>query len=73
MGHGRQFPDLSFDQLPLFDIFMRDLGLNVWRKGSGRWWNVLWEMFGVHSQEDYKGIGDEWRALRKGKRRAKQE
>ncbi|KAL9616314.1 MAG: hypothetical protein Q9160_008809 [Pyrenula sp. 1 TL-2023] len=70
-GHGRLFPDLTFDQLPFCDMYLRDLGVNIWRKGSGRWWCVLWEMFGVLGQKDYVGVGEEWREMRR--RKAKSE
>ena len=57
-GHGRFFPDLVFDQIPYFDMLMRDLGLATWRKrGWMRWWK---ELFGAYQQEEYRGVVGEW-------------
>ena len=57
-GHGRFFPDLVFDQVPYFDMLMRDLGLRTWRKkGWGKWCK---ELFGAYRQEEYRGVVGEW-------------
>ncbi|KAK3345564.1 LOW QUALITY PROTEIN: hypothetical protein B0H65DRAFT_509236 [Neurospora tetraspora] len=34
LGHGGQYPDLNFDQLPYWDWLVGDMGLEVRRKGS---------------------------------------
>lgn len=56
-GHGRFYPDLVFDQLPYWDTLLRDLGLETRRKGGVL---GLRELFEPYTQEDYRGIVDEW-------------
>lgn len=59
-GHGRYFPDAVFDQLPCFDMWVNDLGLKTRRKAS--WWRELFESY---THEDYRGLVQEWLAMRK--------
>lgn len=54
-GHGRFYPDMVFDQNPFFDLLVKDLGLNIWRKG-----NLLREVFEPYGQDDYRGLVQEW-------------
>lgn len=72
-GHGRYHPDVVFDQIPLWDMWIRDLGLKTWRKSDGRrsgWgWNPRnWfrELFEPYTVEDYRGLVGEWLESRKG-------
>jgi cation diffusion facilitator CzcD-associated flavoprotein CzcO len=58
-GHGRFFADAVFDQVPTFDLWLRDLGLRTRRKAS--WWKELTQAYTV---QDYKDIVQEWLALR---------
>ncbi|KAL0471149.1 hypothetical protein QR685DRAFT_572148 [Neurospora intermedia] len=55
LGHGRQYPDLNFDQLPYWDWLVADLGLKVRRK-KGVWK----ELVSPYGSEDYKGLVGEW-------------
>ena len=64
-GHGRFFPDMVFDQMPFFDLLLKDLGLKTWRKA-----NLLRELFEPYGQEDYRGLVQEWL---QGQQRTKQE
>ncbi|KAK0705705.1 hypothetical protein B0H67DRAFT_675698 [Lasiosphaeris hirsuta] len=57
-GHGRLYPDLTFDQLPYWDVLLHDLGLETRRKGGWR------ELFEAYGHRDYRGIVDEWIASR---------
>jgi len=57
-GHGPFFPDLVFDQLPYWDLLLNDLGLPTRRKA-----NAFRELFEAYSQEDYKGLVQEWTRL----------
>jgi hypothetical protein len=61
-GHGRWYPDLNFDQLPFFDLLLKDLGLRTWRKA-----NVLRELFEPYGWEDYRGLVGEWLELQRKK------
>ena len=54
-GHGRFFPDIVFDQMPFFDLMLKDLGLKTWRKA-----NILRELFEPYGQDDYRGLVQEW-------------
>lgn len=54
-GHGPFYPDLSFDQLSYWDGLLQDLGLRTARKG-----NFARELFEAYSQEDYRGLVQEW-------------
>lgn len=54
-GHGRYFPDHVFDQLPYFDVLLRDLGLKTMRKK-----NMFAEIFEPYTVADYRGIIQEW-------------
>ena len=58
-GHGRYYPDAVFDQLPCYDLWLRDLGLKTMRKGW--WWK---ELFAPYTHEDYRDVVKEWMALR---------
>ncbi|MBE3050200.1 hypothetical protein IMZ48_48430, partial [Candidatus Bathyarchaeota archaeon] len=53
--HGVKFPDFVFEALPYMDMLMRDLGLQVRRKGG--WWREVTE---AYMPEDYADIDDEW-------------
>lgn len=60
-GFGARYPDFGFDNIPFFDLLLRDLGLNPWRKGG---W--IREIFGgPYLPKDYRGVVDEWKS-RKG-------
>lgn len=60
-GFGARYPDFAFDNIPFFDLLLRDLGLNPWRKGG---W--IREIFGgPYLPKDYLGVVDEWK-IRKG-------
>lgn len=54
--HGAKFPDFVFEAVPYMDVLMKDLGLEVRRKGG--WWREVSEAYGP---EDYADIDDEWR------------
>lgn len=54
--HGVKYPDFVFEVVPYMDMLMRDLGLEVRRKGG--WWKEATEAYGP---EDYADIDDEWR------------
>jgi hypothetical protein len=55
-GFGAQFPDFAFDAVPYIDLLLRDLGLEIKRKGGG-WFKEALEPYG---QEDYHGLVGEW-------------
>lgn len=56
-GFGARYPDFGFDNIPFFDLLLRDLGLNPWRKGG---W--IREIFGgPYLPKDYRGVVDEWK------------
>ncbi|CAK7271129.1 hypothetical protein SEPCBS119000_004442 [Sporothrix epigloea] len=57
-GHGSQFPDFVFDSLPYLDQLLGDLGLPIYRKGSG----FLAEATTPYGPEDYKDVVAEWKA-----------
>lgn len=54
--HGVKYPDFVFEAVPYMDTLMKDLGLEVRRKGG--WWREVTEAYGP---EDYADIDDEWR------------
>lgn len=55
-GFGARYPDFAFDNIPFFDLLLRDLGLNPWRKGG---W--IREIFGgPYLPKDYREVVDEW-------------
>ncbi len=54
-GHGRFYPDLTFDQLPYWELLLHDLGLKTRRKA-----NMFRELFEPYSRKDYAGIFQEW-------------
>jgi hypothetical protein len=56
-GIGPRAPDFVFEAVPYFDQLLRDLGLNIYRKGSR-----LQEMVEPYGPEDYKGVVEEWQA-----------
>ncbi|KAM7184258.1 putative dimethylaniline monooxygenase [Naviculisporaceae sp. PSN 640] len=58
-GHGRFYPDLVFDQLPYWDVLLKDLGLKTRRKGGFMGFR---ELFEPYTQTDYRGLVDEWLA-----------
>ncbi|MCJ1381655.1 hypothetical protein MMC17_004766 [Xylographa soralifera] len=63
MGYGTRIPDFVFDSVPFFDLLLGDLGLRSWRKG----WGWVGEVFGgSYAQSDYRGLVDEWLAMRAG-------
>ena len=63
MGYGARAPDFVFDSVPFFDLLLGDLGLPSWRKG----WGWVGEVFGgSYGQSDYRGLVDEWLAMRAG-------
>jgi hypothetical protein len=73
-GHGRYHPDVVFDQVPLWDMWMQDLGLKTWRKSNGGkngWgWNPRnWfrELFEPYTIDDYRGLVAEWKSAGKGR------
>lgn len=55
-GKGSRHPDYVFDTIPYIDRLLRDLGLEYRRKGG-----LLAECFTPYTQEDYRGLVDEWR------------
>lgn len=57
-GFGARFPDFVFEQVPFFDLLLRDLGMKERRKG--KWWREIFEPYGP---SDYRGLADEWLAL----------
>lgn len=60
MGYGRVAPDIVFDNLPYFDVLLRDMGIEGRRKGGGL--GELWKSYGP---EDYRGLVEEVVAKRK--------
>ncbi|SPO04311.1 related to dimethylaniline monooxygenase [Cephalotrichum gorgonifer] len=54
--HGSSYPDFVFDAVPYLDLLLRDLGLQVRRKGS--WWKDITDPY---TAQDYADVGDEWR------------
>lgn len=58
-GHGASQPDFVFDALPYFDMLLKDMGLNIYKKGG---W--LAEATTPYGPEDYRGLMEEWLALR---------
>ena len=61
MGSQGKTGDTFHDNLPYYDLLLRDLGLKTWRKG----WGIFGEVFGGwYELKDYKGIVQEWMATR---------
>ena len=61
-GFGSRYPDMVFDGIPYFDLLLRDLGLQYWRKG----WGWLGEVFGGNYwPADYTGLVQEWKESQK--------
>ncbi|KAF2425275.1 FAD/NAD(P)-binding domain-containing protein [Tothia fuscella] len=56
---GLEFPDFIFDTIPYIDMLLHDLKLASHRKG-----NVLLEIFGSYGPKDYRGLVEEWLAIR---------
>lgn len=56
IGYGPQFPDFVFDTVPYFDMILKDLNLNIYRKPS-----AMAEMSDPYGPEDYAGLVDEWK------------
>ncbi|GJC87458.1 FAD-dependent monooxygenase DEP4 [Colletotrichum liriopes] len=54
-GHGRCYPDLVFDQLPYWDMLLRDVGVETQRKAG-----VWAELFESYTPVDYRGMVQEW-------------
>lgn len=50
-------PSFIFDAVPYLDLLLRDLGLEVHRKGG-----FVAEMWYPYGPEDYRGVNDEWLA-----------
>lgn len=61
-GFGSRFPDFVFEQIPWFDVLLRDLGLEARRKGP--WWR---EWFVPYGQSDYRGLTAEWLGMTRAK------
>ncbi|KAI8962618.1 FAD/NAD(P)-binding domain-containing protein [Daldinia sp. FL1419] len=52
---GSKGPNFIFDAVPYFDLLLKDLGLNPFRKGG-----VFTEVFNSYGPEDYRYINEEW-------------
>ena len=64
-GFGARHPDVIFDGIAYFDMLLQDLGLRSWRKG----WGWVGEVFGgSYGQADYKGLVEEWKGSRRGRK-----
>ncbi|KAL2176643.1 uncharacterized protein P884DRAFT_245163 [Thermothelomyces heterothallicus CBS 202.75] len=48
-------PSFIFDAVPYFDLLLRDLGLETYRKGG-----VLAEVLSPYGPEDYQTVNEEW-------------
>lgn len=64
-GYGARYPDIVFEMIPYFDMLLQDLGLKTWRKGWGWVGEVLG---GSYGQPDYKGLAEEWKESRRGRK-----
>lgn len=60
-GFGRRFPDFFFDAVPFNDLLLQDLGMSGMRKGG----SLYRELFEPYMMKDYRGITEEWVAMRK--------
>ncbi|KAI8269765.1 hypothetical protein K4K58_000212 [Colletotrichum sp. SAR11_239] len=56
-GHGRQYTDIVFDQLPYWDMLLGEVGVQTQRKPSK--WAEFWESY---TPVDYRGMVKEWMA-----------
>ncbi|KAM0800814.1 dimethylaniline monooxygenase [Usnea florida] len=64
-GFGARHPDIVFEGIAYFDMLLQDLGLRSWRKG----WGWVGEVFGgSYGQADYKGLVEEWKENRRGRK-----
>ena len=61
-SHGAGFPDLVFDSVPYVDLLLRDLGLETKRKPG--WFS---DLFTPYRLQDYRGLVQEWNAVRRPK------
>ncbi|KAF3924782.1 hypothetical protein ABW21_db0200733 [Orbilia brochopaga] len=55
-GSSNQVPNLLFDTLPVSTMFLKELGLNPWRKG--KWFR---ELFDDYSSKDFQNIANEFK------------
>ena len=63
MGMQGKIADFLLDAMPYYDLLLRDMGLRSWRKG----WGIFGEVFGRwYDMKDYRGLVDEWIAMRRG-------
>lgn len=58
-GYGSKYPDFVFDAVPYLDLLLRDMGLNIYRKGGG----MAAEASSPYGPEDYRTLVDEWKEL----------
>ena len=67
-GYGDKFADMAFESLNYVDLLLRDLGMEYARKKAGLWgWLGVRDVFEPYDQQDYRGLVEEWMALRGGK------
>ena len=62
-GFGAKYPDFAFDTVPYFDVLLRDLELERWKKKD--WLREIIEPYGP---DDYIGVVEEWIEQKRGKR-----
>ena len=58
-GYGHKYPDFVFDAVPYVDLLLKDMGLNIYRKGGG----LAAEASSPYGPEDYKNLVDEYKDL----------
>ncbi|CAM1510224.1 Fc.00g005590.m01.CDS01 [Cosmosporella sp. VM-42] len=55
-GYGHKYPDFVFDAVPYLDLLLKDMGLNIYRKGG-----LAAEATDPYGPEDYKNLVEEWK------------
>ncbi|KAK3385718.1 hypothetical protein B0H63DRAFT_186939 [Podospora didyma] len=56
---GSKAPNFIFDAVPYLDLLMKDLGLEVYRKGGK---GFMAEVYDPYGPEDYRDVNAEWEA-----------
>lgn len=56
-GYGHKYPDFVFDAVPYLDLLLKDLGLNIYRKGGG----MAAEATDPYGPEDYTTLVEEYK------------
>lgn len=61
-GYGSKYPDFVFDAVPYLDLLLKDMELNIYRKGGG----MAAEATDPYGPEDYRTLVDEYKEKQAG-------